>query len=49
MNFSIFERILDYMEEKDYKKLLSGMIDKNIEERIRRRMKVDKRIRFYYF
>lgn len=49
MNFSIFERILNYMEEKDYKKLLSGMIDKNIEERIRRRMKVDKRIRFYYF
>ncbi len=51
MNDYLLDKILNYMNIKDYYQLLSQIKDKRIEERIRDKIKMRERIRirFYYF
>ncbi len=51
MNEYLLDRILNYMNIKDYYRLLSQIKDKRIEEKIREKIKQREKIkiRFYYF
>ncbi len=51
MNEYLLDRILNYMNIRDYYKLLSQKMDKKIKERIREKIKMREKlkIRFYYF
>jgi hypothetical protein len=51
MNEYLLDKILNYMNIKDYYQLLSHKMDKKIEEKIREKIKKKEKlkIRFYYF
>ncbi len=51
MNEYLLDKILNYLNTKDYYKLLSYKYNKRIEEKIREKIKSREkiRIRFYYF
>ena len=51
MNDYVLDKILNYMNIKDYYQLLSQIKNKRIEERIREKIKMREKIkiRFYYF